>query len=135
MWKRVAPACSALCRVVHPQCVDSLAAPLLRATQCLRATLSPGQVPRFIATVAMAPVDGRIVTDTSRGGFKFACAQQKGRVEVIVGPMFSGKSSELFRRVRRHSYAKHSCLVLTHTADTRYNEEVPTFVVVRHPQL
>ena len=30
----------------------------------------------------------------------------EGRIEVVFGPMFSGKSSELIRRVRRHQIAK-----------------------------
>ncbi len=32
-----------------------------------------------------------------------------GRLEVICGPMFSGKSEELIRRLRRAKIAKTSC--------------------------
>ena len=36
--------------------------------------------------------------------------RQRGRVELVVGPMFSGKSTELLRRIRRYRYARKQCL-------------------------
>ncbi|MDN5808304.1 MAG: thymidine kinase [Brevibacterium sp.] len=42
-----------------------------------------------------------------------------GRLDVIAGPMFSGKSEELMRRVRRAKIAGVSVLVLSHSLDTR----------------
>ncbi|HEX6330975.1 MAG TPA: thymidine kinase [Actinomycetota bacterium] len=42
-----------------------------------------------------------------------------GRVEVIAGPMFAGKTEELLRRVRRAVIAGLRVQVLTHTLDTR----------------
>lgn len=35
-----------------------------------------------------------------------------GSVHVTVGPMFSGKSSDLLRRIRRHGHAKRKCLLI-----------------------
>lgn len=46
-----------------------------------------------------------------------------GYIEVIYGPMFAGKSSELIRRVKRHSYANRKCLVVNYANDTRYTED------------
>ena len=46
-----------------------------------------------------------------------------GSIELIIGPMFSGKTTELIRRVRRHSLAKRKCLVIKFAADTRYSDE------------
>lgn len=43
----------------------------------------------------------------------------RGRVEVIGGPMFAGKTEELLRRVRRAVIAGHRVRVLTHALDTR----------------
>jgi len=34
----------------------------------------------------------------------------KGHIELIIGPMFAGKSTELLRRVRRHEIAGSKCL-------------------------
>ena len=34
-----------------------------------------------------------------------------GNIEVITGPMFAGKSEELFRRINRLKYAKKKFLV------------------------
>lgn len=48
-----------------------------------------------------------------------ASPQPAGRLEVIAGPMFSGKSEELMRRVRRAKIAGVSVLVITHAIDTR----------------
>jgi len=42
-----------------------------------------------------------------------------GRVEVICGPMFAGKSEELLRRVRRAGFAGLSVEVVHHAVDTR----------------
>lgn len=42
-----------------------------------------------------------------------------GRLEVITGPMFSGKSEELMRRVRRARIAGINALVISHALDTR----------------
>ena len=45
-----------------------------------------------------------------------------GRIEVIVGPMFSGKSTELLRRLRRYKVARAECLLLKFAGDGRYSE-------------
>lgn len=42
-----------------------------------------------------------------------------GRIEVITGPMFAGKTEELLRRVRRAVIAGQRVSVLTHAIDTR----------------
>ncbi|MCP2264313.1 thymidine kinase [Promicromonospora thailandica] len=42
-----------------------------------------------------------------------------GRLEVIAGPMFAGKSEELLRRVRRARIAGRGVLVVSHALDTR----------------
>ncbi|NPA26419.1 MAG: thymidine kinase [Chloroflexi bacterium] len=43
-----------------------------------------------------------------------------GRIEVIVGPMFSGKTEELIRRIRRAVIAKQKIQVFKPSIDTRY---------------
>ena len=42
-----------------------------------------------------------------------------GRIEVVAGPMFAGKTEELLRRVRRAVVAGRSVQVFTHALDTR----------------
>ena len=37
--------------------------------------------------------------------------------------MFSGKTTELVRRIRRHCLAKRQCVVIKYRGDTRYSEE------------
>ncbi|MFI6296972.1 thymidine kinase [Nonomuraea sp. NPDC050790] len=44
---------------------------------------------------------------------------RQGRVEVIAGPMFAGKSEELLRRVRRAVIAGRRVEVFTHRLDVR----------------
>ncbi|XP_040041839.2 thymidine kinase, cytosolic [Gasterosteus aculeatus] len=46
----------------------------------------------------------------------------RGQIQVIFGPMFSGKSTELMRRVRRFQVAQYDCLVIKYTRDTRYSD-------------
>jgi thymidine kinase len=36
--------------------------------------------------------------------------------------MFSGKTTELIRRLRRYQIAKHSCLIVKYANDDRYSE-------------
>lgn len=47
-----------------------------------------------------------------------------GRLEVITGGMFSGKSEELVRRLRRALIARQKIQVFKPRADTRHQEEV-----------
>ena len=42
-----------------------------------------------------------------------------GRVEVVVGPMFAGKTEELLRRVRRAQVAGRAVEVVSHALDVR----------------
>lgn len=46
-----------------------------------------------------------------------------GRIEVICGSMFSGKSEELIRRMKRAKFAKQNTEVFKPAIDTRYSEE------------
>jgi len=46
-------------------------------------------------------------------------ARRKGALIVITGSMFSGKTEELIRRVRRAIYARRSVQVFKHAIDTR----------------
>eukprot|EP00466_Bigelowiella_natans_P001260 jgi/Bigna1/54794/estExt_Genewise1Plus.C_430051 len=48
---------------------------------------------------------------------------KSGSINLILGPMFSGKTTELLRRVRRQKYAKKRCLVVKFAQDTRYSED------------
>lgn len=44
----------------------------------------------------------------------------KGHIELICGSMFSGKSEELIRRVKRAQIARQKVQVFAHAIDTRY---------------
>lgn len=48
----------------------------------------------------------------------------RGRIEVICGSMFSGKSEELIRRVRRAEIAKQKVLIFKPSIDHRYGIDV-----------
>ncbi|MBP6573080.1 MAG: thymidine kinase, partial [Flavobacteriales bacterium] len=49
-------------------------------------------------------------------------AQRKGWIEVICGSMFSGKTEELIRRLRRAEFAKQKVEIFKPGVDTRYDE-------------
>jgi Thymidine kinase len=49
--------------------------------------------------------------------------QIKGSVEVICGSMFSGKTEELIRRMKRAQFAKQKVEIFKPALDTRYSEE------------
>jgi thymidine kinase len=48
---------------------------------------------------------------------------RKGSLEVICGPMFSGKSEELIRRLRRAKIAQQQVIVFKHSLDDRHTLE------------
>jgi len=48
---------------------------------------------------------------------------QKGSIEVICGSMFSGKTEELLRRLKRAKYAKLKIKIFKPKIDTRYDEK------------
>jgi len=50
-------------------------------------------------------------------------AKNRGWVEVICGSMFSGKTEELIRRLKRAEYAKLKVEIFKPMIDTRYSEE------------
>ena len=50
-------------------------------------------------------------------------ARRPGRIEVICGSMFSGKTEELIRRLRRAQFAKQKVEIFKPAIDTRYSEE------------
>src|SRR3990167_5498572 len=49
--------------------------------------------------------------------------RHSGYLEVIAGPMFSGKTEELIRQVRRAAIGKKRVQVFKHKVDTRYGKE------------
>ena len=46
-----------------------------------------------------------------------------GIIEVICGPMFSGKTEELIRRLVRAQIAKKTVHIFKHSTDNRYSED------------
>ena len=48
---------------------------------------------------------------------------RRGRVEVVCGSMFSGKTEELIRRLRRAQFAKQKVEIFKPAIDVRYSED------------
>lgn len=49
--------------------------------------------------------------------------RRRGRIEVICGSMFSGKTEELIRRLKRAKFARQRVEIFKPAIDTRYSEE------------
>ena len=49
--------------------------------------------------------------------------KRKGWIEVICGSMFSGKTEELIRRLKRAKYAKQKVEIFKPSVDVRYDQE------------
>ena len=49
--------------------------------------------------------------------------KSRGWIEVICGPMFSGKTEELIRRLVRAQIAKKNVFIFKHSTDNRYSED------------
>lgn len=50
--------------------------------------------------------------------------EQFGWIEVICGSMFSGKTEELIRRLKRAKFAKQRVEIFKPTVDTRYDQDM-----------
>ena len=48
--------------------------------------------------------------------------KKQGRIEVVCGSMFSGKTEELIRRLKRAIFAKQKVVIFKPSIDTRYSE-------------
>jgi len=48
----------------------------------------------------------------------------EGHIQVIFGPMFSGKTTELMRRMKRYTWANKRCQVIKYKKDTRYDSSM-----------
>lgn len=59
-----------------------------------------------------------IMTDNVQGE-----RRHMGRIEVICGSMFSGKTEELIRRLKRAKFARQRVEIFKPSIDTRYSEE------------
>lgn len=57
-------------------------------------------------------------------------SMRPGRIEVVCGSMFSGKTEELIRRLKRAKFARQRVEIYKPSIDTRYSEEE----VVSHDQ-
>ncbi len=55
-----------------------------------------------------------------------------GKLSLILGPMFSGKSTLLLTRYRRYQIAGKKCLLIKYAKDTRYDDSQE--VLVTHDQ-
>ncbi len=49
--------------------------------------------------------------------------RRRGRIEVICGSMFSGKTEELIRRLKRAKFARQTVEIYKPAMDTRYSKE------------
>ena len=50
-------------------------------------------------------------------------SHRPGRIEVVCGSMFSGKTEELIRRMKRAKFAKQRVEIFKPSIDTRYSDE------------
>lgn len=57
---------------------------------------------------------------------EFSYVHSRGWIEVVVGSMFSGKTEELIRRLRRAEFARLQIQVFKPIIDKRYNEMAVT---------
>ena len=53
-------------------------------------------------------------------------------LDLITGPMFAGKSTELLRRMRRYEHAGRRCVLVKWKGDTRYSDGEERAEVVTH---
>ena len=62
---------------------------------------------------------------------------EEGRIELIIGPMFSGKSTRLIEAIRKYSYKAKKTLMIKYHADKRYSDksEVVTHDLIKYDSI
>ena len=65
----------------------------------------------------------------------FTRKREIGEIQMVLGPMFSGKTTELFRRIKRYAVAQRQCVVIKYFKDTRYSSKLAVDSAVTHDQL
>ena len=60
------------------------------------------------------------------------CNQNEGRIELIIGPMFSGKSTRLIESIRKYTYKAKKTIIINYYAVKRYSDKPE---VVTHDQI
>ena len=63
--------------------------------------------------------------------------QGEGRIELIIGPMFSGKSTRLIESIRKYTYKAKKTIMIKFHADKRYSSksEVITHDLVKYDSM
>ncbi|KAL5017868.1 hypothetical protein ScPMuIL_003590 [Solemya velum] len=56
-----------------------------------------------------------------KGSLPDKMAARKG-LWIIFGPMFSGKTTELMRRMKRYQIANYNCIIIKYSKDDRYDK-------------
>lgn len=77
----------------------------------------------ILCTFALRSADAartynKVMTETIHGE-----RRPQGRIEVVCGSMFSGKTEELIRRLRRAEFARQRVEIFKPSVDTRYSED------------
>jgi thymidine kinase len=54
------------------------------------------------------------------------------KVKTFYGPMFSGKTTNMVAEVERFAIAKHSCVIIKHSRDVRFNHLASSGGIVTH---
>lgn len=60
---------------------------------------------------------------------------QRGRIELIMGTMFAGKSTELLRRLNKQTIASKRVMYVKFIADIRYTQDLRKTEIVTHSGL
>lgn len=60
-----------------------------------------------------------MLNSTLKSTKDFMASKKQGSLEIICGPMFSGKTEELIRRIRRAQFARLTVQVFKHSLDKR----------------
>ena len=58
--------------------------------------------------------------------------QSGGKIKLLIGPMFSGKSTRLVETVRKYSFKQKKTILINFVGDTRYSQESK---IVTHDQV
>ena len=61
----------------------------------------------------------------------------KGKIEIILGPMFSGKSTRLIECIRKYAYKSKKTIMVKYQSDKRYSEksEVITHDLIKYDSI
>ena len=86
-------------------------------------TNSDKETPKASSTPQKPKKENKSASPVSVADLEFSMARQDGSLELVIGPMFSGKTTEMLQRIRLAHIGRQRVLLIKYCKDKRYSDD------------